>query len=699
MLKNIFYSLSLFILFLLFSMNDVISKENITVEALYSLHRISEISVSPNGEWILYRTTTPNIKDNSMDNKLFIVSIDGDEIIEIKVGDTPANSPVWSSDSKKIGYIQNKSDLYYIYTIYVPNGVPSKVATFNNPIDNLQFSPNGEYFSFTQNIRVDKTVAAKYPDCANANIRIYSNLPVRHWDHWLDGTYSHLFIMPISGPSTYAKDIMLNEPFDTPLVPFGGPAEIAWSPDSKEIAYTCKKYTGIDFVRNTNSDIYVYKMEGGETINVTEGFLGYDKRPSYSPDGKWLAFTSQLRGGFESDRIRLMLYNRAKKEYTELTKGFDQWIDEYIWTPDSKSIFATATYFGTMQIFKTNIDAPKFIRFSKGDFDYSNLSITKNGKTLVFGMMNMIKPLEICAIPANGGDVKQITKLNNNIINQYLLSSFEERWIDTRDGEKLHCWIVYPPNFDKNKKYPLITYCQGGPQQMISQAFGYRWNMSLFTSRDYVIVAPNRRGCPGFGQEWIDAITGDWGGKPMQDILDATDAMRKESFIDSNKCVAIGASAGGFTTFWLAGNHQKRFKAFMSHCGVFNFTSMYGSTEELFFPDWEYGGPYWEEKNKEFYQKNSPHNFVNNWDTPIIISTGEKDFRVPYTQSLEAFTAAQVKNIPSKLIIYPNETHFIAKAQEYIIWFNEVFEFFDEHINKTEQIDNIESTPQENIKE
>lgn len=684
MFKKYLYSLSI-ILFLVCFMNTANAKENITVEALYSIHRISNFSISPSGEWIAYQTTTPSIEDNTMKHKLFLVSKSGDETLEIKTDDDPIDSPVWSADGKKLAYIQNKAGTYYIYSVYVPNGAPTKVATFNDPISNLQFSPNGEHFSFTKSVRVKKTFAAKYPDCAKANIRIYTEIPVRHWDHWLDGTYSHIFVMPINGPASFAKDIMPNEPYDSPLVPFGGPNEISWSPDSKEILYTCKKYTGVDFARNTNSDIYIYKLEGGETTNLTEGFLGYDKNPAYSPDGKYIAFTSQLRAGFESDRIRLMVYNKAKKEFTELTQGFDQWIDEYIWTPDSKSIFATATCQGTMQIFKANIADKKFVQFSKGDYDYSGLSIDKAGKTLVFGVTSMAKPLDICSISTSGGDVRQITNINKDIMRKYAFCTFEERWIDTRDGKKVHCWVVFPPNFDKNKKYPLITYCQGGPQQMISQAFGYRWNMSLLTSRDYVLVAPNRRGCPGFGQDWIDAITGDWGGKPMQDILDATDAMRKESYIDSNKCVAIGASAGGFTTFWLAGNHNKRFKAFMSHCGVFDFTSMYGATEELFFPDWEYGGPYWEAKNKDFYLKNSPHNFADNWDTPIIISTGEYDFRVPYTQSLEAFTVAQVKKIPSELIVYPDETHFIAKSQEYIIWFNEVFDFFDKYTNLPEE--------------
>jgi len=423
---------------------------------------------------------------------------------------------------------------------------------------------------------------------------------------------------------------------------------------------------------------------------------GYDNNPKYSPDGKYIAFCSQERAGFESDRIRLMLYDRTSKTINEVTKNLDQWVEEYIWSPDSKAIYFTATNKGCYTIFKANISDNKITEISKGQYDHSNLSIAKNNTTnvsenniLVFGRTNMLEPKELYYMTTNVGEitsvseVTRITKLNDAIMKLLVPSSFEEKYIKTRDGKNLHCWIIYPPNFDKNKKYPMITYCQGGPQQMISQAFGFRWNMSLLSAKGYVIVAPNRRGCPGFGQNWIDAITHDWGGKPMQDILDATDFMIKEPYIDKNKLVAIGASAGGYATFWLAGNHNKRFKAFLSHCGVFDFYSFYGATEELFFPDWEWYGPHWESKQaKTYYEKHSPNMHIDKWDTPIIISVGAKDYRVPYTQSLEAFTAAQVKGIPSKLLFYPEMNHFIGKTQEYMIWYNEVFDFFEKHINK-----------------
>ena len=665
-------------------------KQPITPEDLYSMKRISKQTVSPNGKWVLFLEMTPNIKENKNETDIYVISIDGNIRIKISDEEGTKSYPVWSPRGDKISFVVNSGTTSSIHTAAFPDGKPTRIATFNETIGELAYSPNGEFFSFTKNVKIKQTITEKYPQFPKANVKIYDELPIRQWDVWFDENVSHIFYMPVNGTAATAKDIMANEKF-------GGNYGIAWSPDSKEIAYSCKKVAGAAAARSTNSDIYIYTLADGKTTNITQEMLGYDNSPKYSPDGKYISFASQERAGFESDRIRLMLFDRNTKNISEITKDFDQWVTDHIWSNDSKTIFFTAPLQGCYHIFSATVADNRTSRnaknaranrtnpinqISKGHFDFSGISLTADNKTLVFGKTNMLQPLEIFSMSAAGANIRQITHLNRDILAKLSPSSFEEKWLDTRDGKKLHCWIVYPPNFDSTKKYPMITYCQGGPQQMISQAYGYRWNMSLLSAKGYIIVAANRRGCPGFGQAWIDAITGDWGGNAMNDLLDATDAMSKKEFVDANKLVAIGASAGGYTTFWLAGHHQGRFKAFLSHNGLFNLKSFYGSTEELFFPDWEWGGPYWEAKNRAFYEKHSPSSYADRWDTPIIISVGQLDYRVPYTQGLEAFTVAQLKGIPSKLLVYPEMNHFIGKTQEYIIWYNEVFDFFEKHLNK-----------------
>jgi dipeptidyl aminopeptidase/acylaminoacyl peptidase len=671
-------------------MNANAQKKPITPKDLYSIIRIDAQVISPDGKWILYTETIPDIDKNKLISKLCVIGIDGLNKTQISTNDQEGiASPCWSPKGNKISYIATVTETNSIYTCDFPNGKPNRVASFSEDISELQYSPNGELFSFTKDVKLDKTIGEKHPDFPLAKVRVYEQLPIREWDVWLDENYPHIFYMPVSGPATTARDIMPNDRF-RPLNGF------SWSPDSKEIAYSSKKVSGAEAARSTNSDVYLYALEGGSTTNITDGMLGYDNFPIYSPDGKYIAFRSQLRAGFESDRIRLMLFDRTTKNITELSKGLDQWVEAAVWNPSSKSVYVVATDKGCNHIFNISITGTnEYKPVGGGNYDYSNISLSSDGKTLLFGRCCITEPTELHRIAITTkegkkntpdtytyGEVTRISNFNDDAISKFAPSSTEERWITTRDGKQLHCWIIYPPNFDKNQKYPLISYCQGGPQQMVSQSYGYRWNMSLFSGSGYIIVAPNRRGCPGFGQDWIDAIAHDWGGHPMEDILDATDAMSSEPFVDKDKMIAIGASAGGFTTFWLEGNHEGRFKAFLSHCGVFNFFSMYGATEELFFPDWEWGGAYWENNNKEFYLKHSPHNYINKWDAPIVISTGEKDFRVPYTQSLEAFTAAQLRGLKSKLLVYPESNHFVGKTQEFLIWYDEVFSFFDEVLNK-----------------
>jgi dipeptidyl aminopeptidase/acylaminoacyl peptidase len=648
-----------------------------TAEDMYTVKRLSGASLSPDGQWVVYQISTPSIEDNKLYTDLYLMKSDGSDIKQLTDDPASDRSAVWMPDSKSIAFLSSRDGSTQIYTMTIPEGKISKVSDMENGVANLRISPDGKYFSFTSELKIGEDIHDEYPKYDKANVLKYTDLPARHWDEWTDHNYSHLFIMPVEGGE--AKDLMEGEKYDTPLKPFGGVSEIAWSADSKEIAYTAKKYSGVEFVTNTNSDIFVYNLGTDVTTNITEGMPGFDKNPLYSPDNKMIAFTSMERATFEADKIRLMVLNTEDGEIFEVTKNLDQWVNEFVWKTDNSGFYFTATDSGRISVFETDLEG-NWTRLATGMYNYGNsFDLSTDGKTLLVGRESMLEPVDFYAINTENGDITRLTNANENLMANIKKSKIEERWITSTDGKKVHTWVVYPPDFDPNKKYPMISYLQGGPQSMIGQRFHYRWNYFLMASNNYIVMLPNRRGLPGFGQDWNDAISKDWGGMPMTDILACTDALSSEPYVDENKLTAVGASAGGYAAFWLAGHHEGRFKAFIAHCGVFNVVSKYASTEELWFPNWEFGGPYWEEENMKYYKEHSPHYYVKNWDTPILITTGVKDFRVPYTQSLEAFTAARAQGIDAELLVFPEETHFIAHPQEFIIWNNEFFNFLNKY--------------------
>ncbi|MDH7514666.1 MAG: S9 family peptidase [Bacteroidota bacterium] len=648
------------------------AQDRMTPEILWSLKRVSDPQVSPDGKWVLFTVNAPSIEQNRGNSDLYLVPLAGGTPRKLTTSNAADYNGRWSPDGRLIAFLSTRDGSPQIYLIDPWGGEARKVSDIPEGVSNLAWSPDGAFFSFTTDVKAGETLHEKYPDLPKANARLYESLPVRHWDTWEDEKRSHLHIMRVDG--TDLRDLMLGEPYDTPLKPFGGGTQIAWSPDGKEIAYTAKKV--FDFAVSTNSDIYIVPAKGGPAKNITEGMDGFDRDPLYSPDGRWIAFHSMERAGHEADRNRLMLYDRRTGEIIELSRTLDQWVGTMVWAPDSKSLYFSAEDKATVQIYRISVPDGSWKILTTGWYNHDGgLCITPDGKSLVYGRRNFNRPTELFAHPLAGGVPRALTDMNGDVFAKIAPAMIRERWVTSTDGKKVHCWVVLPPDFDSTKRYPMITYCQGGPQSTISQFFSYAWNFLLMASNGYVILLPNRRGLPGFGQEWNDAISKDWGGMPMQDILAAHDAMVKEPYIDGKRCAAIGASAGGYAVFWLAGNHDGRFSAFVSHCGIFNLESMYGSTEELWFVNWENGGPYWDPAAKPIYDRHSPHRYAQNWDTPILIITGEKDFRVPYTQSLEAFTVAQVKGIPSKLLIYPDENHWVLKPQEQILWFREFFEF------------------------
>lgn len=665
--------------------NIVREMHNLTTTDLYSMKRLSEMRLSPDGKWIIYTVATPSIADNKLTRDIWASSIDGKMAKQITEDEGNEMSPVFSPNGKQIAYISDKSGSYQIYIQDFPMGKPKQLTNLEEGISNIMWSPDGKFISFTSEVKMLKTINEDYPQYPKAKIRYYTDLPVRHWDEWTDDKFSHLFIVPIDG-SSEPKDLLESEQIDTPMKPFGGVEELAWSNDGKIIAYSAR--INNDIVWNTNSDVFLVNLIIDKEIkytkeNITPNLAGYDKNPSFSPDGKFIAFLSQERNGFESDRIRLMLYNRSDNTIEELTADFDQWIQEFIWSPNSKKIYATATDSGVVSLFEFDLESKSLRKLSKGDWDYGHgLAITPDGKFIIVGKMNFNNPLDFYRLDIATGEETKITKFNDERLKYINPAKFEQRWFTAKDGKKIHAWIVYPPDFDPSRKYPVITYCQGGPQSMIGQNYHYRWNFGIYAANGYVILAANRRGVPGFGQAWNDAISKDWGGMAMSDLLAATDQFSQEPFVDPQGRSALGASAGGYAAYWLAGHHDERFSAFVAHNGVFDVVSKYGATEELFFPNWEFGGPYWIKENRENMERNSPINYVQNWSKPILISIGERDFRVPYTQGLEAFTAARGQNLPAELIVFPNETHFISRPQEYIIWQDKVIKFLDKYTKK-----------------
>ncbi|HQB28528.1 MAG TPA: S9 family peptidase, partial [Paludibacter sp.] len=459
--------------------------------------------------------------------------------------------------------------------------------------------------------------------------------------------------------------------------PFGGIKELAWNPDGNTIAYSCRKKTGKDYAISTNTDIYFYDLHGDKSTNITEGMMGYDMNPVFSPDGRYLAWTSMERDGYESDKQRLFILNIESGEKRDLTAAFDQSAESLSWSADSKSIYFVSVWHAVTQIYRADIETSQIVKITEGVHDYQ--SVQYAGDQLIGIKCSMSKPHEIYAIDPVTGEETELSYENKSILEQLEMGKIEEQWVTTTDQQQMHMWVVYPPHFDPEKKYPTILYCQGGPQSPVSQFWSYRWNLQLMAANGYIIVAPNRRGLYGFGQEWLEQISGDYGGQNMKDYLTAIDYMAEKPYVDKDRLGCVGASYGGFSVFWLAGHHEKRFKAFIAHAGIFNLEQQYLETEEMWFANWDMGGAYWDKDNtiaQRTYAA-SPHRTVDKWDTPILIIHGEKDYRILASQGMAAFNAAVLNNVPAQLLIYPDENHWIAKPQNAILWQRTFFSWLD----------------------
>jgi len=662
----------------------IISKPDVTPvngrmspEVLWAFGRVSELQVSPDQSTVLYGVTYYSIEKNKGNRELFTMKTDGSEVTQITSTPKGEQNAVWKPDGKQIGFLSAESGMSQIYEMNSDGSGKKRVSGFDKDITGFKYNPDGSKVLFTSEVPIKKVNEDLYKDLPLTSGRIYNDHFYRHWDTWVE-SYSHVFIADLQdGKLSNVKDIMEGETYDSPLKPFGGMEQVTWSPDGKKIAYTSRKKVGLQATLSTNSDIYLYDIESGQVQNLTEGMLGYDVAPVFSPDGKKMAWESMERDGFESDKSRLFVLNLETGEKMYATKDFDQMASKITWSADGKIIYFISPWHGSEDIYKYDPASGKIDRLTIGTHDYTELAVA--GNYLIGAKMSMSMPTEIFSVEIATGKEAQLTSTNKELLDKLQMGRVEGRWVETTDKKQMLVWVIYPPDFDPAKKYPALLYCQGGPQSMVSQFWSYRWNFQMMAANDYIVVAPNRRGLPGFGQEWNDQISGDYSGQNMKDYLTAIDAVAKEPFVDKDHLGAVGASYGGYSVFWLAGNHDNRFKALIAHDGIFNLETQYLETDEMWFANWDLGGPYWDKSNSTAQRSfaNSPHKFIDKWTAPILVIHGEQDFRIAYTQGMMAFNAAIIRGIPAEFLFFPDENHFVLKPQNGILWQRTFFNWLD----------------------
>jgi dipeptidyl aminopeptidase/acylaminoacyl peptidase len=655
------------LLIIVLSINAIAQKQVYTPELLWQLGRVSEATLSPDGAQILFGITYYDIEQNKGNRELYVMPSNGGNYMQLTNTEISEQNAIWRPDGKKIGYLAPINGEMQIWEMN-PDGSDQKPITkIAGNVESFLYAPTGNRILFTQSVKMDKDAHDLHPDLPKANAMIFDDLMYRHWNDWTDYSYSHIFVADYPN-MTNIVDIMKDERCASPIPNNGGLEQICFSPNGNFIAYTSKKMAGKEFAISTNSDIYLYDILNKTTKNISAPNAGYDVDPIFSPDGNTLIWASMETNGFESDLRRIMGYDLKTGATTNYSANFGESASDFIFSKDGKSLYFISGIKATYQIFELNLATKQFKQITEGRHDYRSISLQNN---ILIGIKeSMEKPADIFKIDLKTGKETQLTFINDDKLKNVASIAVEERWVTTTDGKQMLVWVILPPNFDASKKYPAVLYCQGGPQSAVSQFFSYRWNFQMLASPEFVIVAPNRRGLPTFGKEWNDQISLDYGGQNMKDYLAAIDNVAKEPYVDETKLGCVGASYGGYSVYWLAGNHNNRFKTFIAHCGMFNFESFYATTEEMFFVNHDLGGAYWENPTPVGYSF-SPHLFVGNWNTPLLVIHGGKDFRISYTEGMQAFNVAQLQDIPSRFLFFPEETHFVTKPQNSILWHRE----------------------------
>ena len=678
---------------------DEIAAGRLTPEVMWKMRRAGSSSLSPDGERLLYAVTDYNMTENRGITTLWTQELATGDTRQLTDFASNNHSPQWSADGRTIWFLSDRSGSTQVWKMQADGSHPVQVTGGAIPeVEGFGVSPDSGHIWWVQTVHVAARKSSDvHTDMPKSQARIYDDLMARHWDYWDEGDYRHIFVAELSDEVvTGGKDIIgADAAWDAPLAPYFDMAEIAWNHAGTMLAYTCKPLTGTAYAISTDSDIFIYDVASGKSVNICKPrtgkaacakdvreFLiempGYDKYPVWSPDDTRIAFRSMRRAGNESDKERLFVYDCRTAEMRDITEDFDYNAMNVVWE-DNETLRFIAPIEATHQICRVALPDGRVEVLTAGDHDIDAFTMA-GGRTVA----------EVCTISmateffdiADDGAMTQISAINAPVYDAVKMGEVQKRWVRTTDNKQMLTWVILPPDFDPAKKYPVLLYCQGGPQSVVSQFWSYRWNFQLMAAQGYIVVAPNRRGLPSFGQEWLDQISGDYSGQNIRDYLAAIDDVAREPWADETRMGCVGASYGGYSVYYLAGCHQKRFKAFVAHCGIFDFDSMYGHTEELWFVNNDYGGPYWDDRNAVAQRSyaHSPHKYVEKWDTPILIITGEKDFRIPYTQSLEAFTAARVRGIPARLVEFENEAHQVFKPQNSLVWNREFFGWLDKYV-------------------